>query len=190
MTDIAAAKAELRANARALRAMLPDARRAGQSRLIAERLLRMPEVEEARTVMAYGANAEEVDPRPAVIALREAGARIAYPRISGPGCLSPHWVDSEDEQLTLSALGISEPIDACACAEPSEIEIVLVPGVAFGRDGYRLGFGAGYYDRFLPRAPDALKIGLAFDEQLFDSVPHDAHDVVMDAIVTPSAVIR
>ncbi|MBE0476284.1 MAG: 5-formyltetrahydrofolate cyclo-ligase [Coriobacteriia bacterium] len=182
-------KAELRAHARALRAMLPARRRGEQALAIAERLLGLPEVAAAGAVLAYGASEEEADPRPAVDALRERGVRIAYPRIAGEGCLALHWVSSAEE-LQVGALGIREPAGTCACAEPSGIDVVLVPGIAFGRDGYRLGFGAGYYDRFLPTVPDAFKVGLAYEVQLFDTVPHEAHDVPLDAVITPSAIVR
>ena len=191
-TEIATRKAALRAQARALRSLLPERRRSEQSVLIAERVLGMPEIEAARAVLAYGSNDEEVDPQPIVDALRARGVRIAYPRMVSIDCLGIHWVTAEDDQLAERRNGIREPIaDRCECASPEEIDVILVPGIAFGRDGYRIGFGAGYFDRFLPSAPQAFKIGLAFDEQLFDEVPHDIEfDVPVDALVTPSAIIR
>lgn len=190
--DLVARKAVLRSQARALRAMLPERRRTEQVLRIAERALAMPELCEANAVLAYGANEEEVDPQPIVDALRARGVRIAYPRIISGNGLSIHWVDTEDDQLCERAMGVREPIEErCEQATPEELDVVLVPGIAFGRDGYRIGFGAGYFDRFLPTAPQAFKIGLAFDEQLFDEVPHDLEfDVPVDALVTPSAVVR
>src|SRR5262249_165220 len=74
---------------------------------------------------------------------------------------------------------------------PSAIELVLVPGIAFDRQGHRLGFGGGYFDRFLPKAPKAFRIGLAFEVQLSDdALPKEAHDAQLDCIVTEKSIIK
>jgi len=74
---------------------------------------------------------------------------------------------------------------------PENIDLVLVPGLAFSRDRRRLGRGGGFFDRLLGgRAAQAFKLGVCFSFQLVDSVPTDAHDVVMDAVVTESATLR
>jgi len=70
------------------------------------------------------------------------------------------------------------------------LDLVIVPGVAFDRKGHRLGFGAGYYDRFLPKLrPGVKKIAVAFEVQLVDSVPAEEHDIRMDAILTEEQLI-
>jgi 5-formyltetrahydrofolate cyclo-ligase len=69
--------------------------------------------------------------------------------------------------------------------DPAELDAVIVPGLAFTRDGHRLGQGGGHFDRFLPRvAPGCLRIGVAFHEQLVDEVPLEPHDVTLDVVVT------
>ena len=67
---------------------------------------------------------------------------------------------------------------------------MIIPGLAFDRNGVRLGYGAGYYDRFLARYPQAVKIGVAYDFQYVDSLPREDHDICMDVIVTPSQIIK
>ena len=84
--------------------------------------------------------------------------------------------------------GIPEPDPKLAHARSipaTQLEVVIVPGAVFDRRGYRLGYGGGYYDRFLAlEAPQALRIGLCFDLQLVDQLPEEAHDVPMDWLVT------
>ena len=73
--------------------------------------------------------------------------------------------------------------------EPKELDLVLVPGVAFGRDGSRMGMGAGYYDRFLPQTNKALTMGVAYDCLLQETLPTDEHDVKMQCIVSESGIL-
>ena len=70
------------------------------------------------------------------------------------------------------------------------IDLILVAGIAFDRDGYRLGYGLGYYDKFLAKLPKALKIGLCFDLQIVEKVPRESYDVPVDMIVTDEEVIK
>lgn len=71
---------------------------------------------------------------------------------------------------------------------PSELDILLVPALAFGRSGERLGRGGGFYDRLLPQAPRALKIGLCYDFQLLERIPMEAEDFPMDVVLTPEQI--
>lgn len=84
------------------------------------------------------------------------------------------------DHMRTGAFGILEPVgEACE----GDVDLVLVPGVAFDLQGHRLGRGRGYYDRFLP-STQARKIGVAFRLQIVDAVPYDEWDVVMDEIIT------
>jgi 5-formyltetrahydrofolate cyclo-ligase len=80
------------------------------------------------------------------------------------------------------AYGIPAPPDG---PEASSLDVILCPGLAFTRDGRRLGQGGGYYDRILPRFPQARTIGIAFPCQIVDDLPWESHDRRMDAILTP-----
>lgn len=182
-------KHEVRGTARAARAALTYAARESAARVIAERALELPEVTAARSVLAYAATAEELDPAPLVAALRARGARVAYPRVCGPGELTLHWCEDESA-LSPGYCGISEPSADAPGVMASEFDLVLVPGTAFDESCGRLGMGGGFYDRLLPHlAPGALAIGLAFDEQIVAEVPSETHDVALDAVVTPTRVI-
>lgn len=181
------AKAQLRVHVRALRRAITAEQRERDAALLAERLVGLPEISQAKLVLAYGANAEEVDPEPALRRLRAAGVRVAYPRVAGD-TLDLHEVDHYSD-LVPGSFGINEPRAEAPRVDASSIEAVLVPAVAFDKEGYRVGYGGGFYDRFLDRLPpDTPRIGIAFDEQIVDAVPHEPHDRRVQVVVTPTAV--
>ncbi len=87
--------------------------------------------------------------------------------------------------LELSKFGILEPADHLPTVLPSDIDLILAPGVAFDLKGYRMGYGAGFYDKLLPKIrPDCAVIGLAFDMQIVASLPVESHDQPMNSIMT------
>ena len=95
------------------------------------------------------------------------------------------------EDLVPGVFGIPEPREACPAIAPEEIDLVLVPGVAYDINGYRLGYGRGYYDRFLPRLrPGALTVGLAYAFQIVPTVYPEAHDRPVRLIVTEEGIIQ
>ncbi|MDO5553018.1 MAG: 5-formyltetrahydrofolate cyclo-ligase [Planctomycetia bacterium] len=125
--------------------------------------------------------------------------RIAVPWCQGPGqmkfiqikptsTLARFATDWATPELVSGAYHIKEPCEACRSqAEreilPCEADVVIVPGLAFTRNGCRLGRGKGFYDRFLAQVrPDALRIGLAFEEQMFSELPCDPHDQPVDCV--------
>jgi 5-formyltetrahydrofolate cyclo-ligase len=183
------AKALVRFRARAARrTVLPEVRIA-HAYAIAERMLHLPEIVDASAVMLYGASPEEADPSVLEMALRDLGKRIAYPRVAGGHDLTIHWVDDPDV-LVVGAFGLKQPRDGTPTATLGEISAIVVPGIAFDEAGNRLGFGGGYYDTLLegPGAPPT--IGIAYDEQLVDDVPHEDRDRPVDVLVTPTRTIR
>lgn len=183
-------KGELRALAREARRAMTAEERAAAMHAVADIVLALPGVADARTVLGYVATAEELDPAPVLEALRHRGARVALPRVTGPMRLSLHWV-TEGDKLVAGALGILEPAQDAPRAEAHEIDLALVPGVAFDAACNRIGYGGCFYDNLLPTLrPDALKVGLAFDAQLVEAVPVEDHDVPLDFVVTPRAVFE
>jgi 5-formyltetrahydrofolate cyclo-ligase len=187
---VPADKQELRNLVRAERAGISAQARLAAAQEVAATALSMPAVVQARCVLAYAATPEELDPSTLVAALRAHGARVAYPRVCGGGALALHWCD-DDTELVPGHCGIREPDAGSPEARVDELDLVLVPGVAFDETRARLGMGGGFYDRLLPRlAPAAAVIGLAFDQQVVSCVPTEAHDVRLAAVVTPTRVLR
>lgn len=189
-SDIEAAKHAARERARAARCALDDATCDAAAQAVAERLARLPELAAVRVVLAYGATPEELDPAPALGLLRARGVTIAFPRVEAPGVLGLHLVEPADELLT-GMFGIREPAADAPRVDPDDIDAALVPGVAFDADCWRLGYGGGYYDRLLPLLrSDCARIGIAYDEQVLEAIPAEEHDVRLDAVVTPTRVVR
>lgn len=102
-----------------------------------------------------------------------------------------HAVVEEDIQLVPNRWGIPEPKAAVKFLYPIEIDMVLVPMLAFDNQGNRLGYGAGYYDKFLQfTRPNCLKIGLCFENGHLDQLPSEPHDIPLDFVVTESTILR
>lgn len=124
-----------------------------------------------------------------------AGKRVTVPVISDEGKKLGSFLISEIrdrlKELEIGPFGIDQPKPQFVRpVEPALLEIALVPGVAFDRNGHRLGHGKGYFDRFLSQlSPNCLKVGMGFDFQVIPELPHEPHDVSMDVIVTDREII-
>lgn len=184
------AKAQLRrAYLERRRAMDPALRDALSGR-IADHLAELVPYRDARVVHLYVGTVDgEVATRAIALDALRQGKRVVCPRVaSAPARLEHYEIRSLDE-LVESPRGLWEPDPIRSKrVEPAELDLILVPGIAFDRRGNRLGFGAGYYDGFLSGLP-APKVGLAFSLQIADDVPHSSRDVPVDWIVTESEAI-
>lgn len=179
-------KAEVRSRIRALRASISAPERAALAESAALEALKLPQVRAARYVLGFVSSAEEIDIAPLLAALGDRGALIALPRIAGPDELTLHVAGPG---LESGPFGIQQPTADQPQVDAEHIDLVIVPGVAFDRSGARIGFGAGYYDRLLPQLPRAFRIALAYDFQVVESLPVEAHDVPVGAIVTPDRTL-
>ena len=103
--------------------------------------------------------------------------------------IEPSLIIDFDNLIPSGKFRIPEPIEIMKVAYKN-IDSVLVPGIAFDKEGSRIGYGLGYYDKFLAKVPKAVKIGLCFDFQIVDKVPREEHDVPVDFIVTEKRVIE
>ncbi len=145
----------------------------------------LPAFARATRVALYASVRGEIDPTELRAPLHARAADVVYPRVmsTDPPLLAFCRVD-RDEPLAAGRFGIPEPAAATA-VDAATIDLILVPGVAFARDGHRLGFGHGYYDHALAAAPRALRVGLCHDFQLVDRLPPRAGDEPVDVILTP-----
>lgn len=160
------------------------------SAAIAARVLALPELCVARTVALYQALPSEPATAGLWHALAARGLRTVFPRIEkGTRVLVFGAADGEAD-LVRGPLGIRQPAPGRDVALDA-IDVFVVPGVAFDLGGWRLGYGGGYYDTTLARArADAPRIGLCFDEELLERLPHEAHDAPVDVVVTDERTIR
>jgi 5-formyltetrahydrofolate cyclo-ligase len=172
----------------AARDALAPQERAARSARIAERLLGLPELAGARTVMAFASFGSEVDTGPILSGLADRGTRLALPRISDGKVVAVGY--RPGDRLARAALGVPEPVDGEPIPD-REIDVVVTPGVAFDPAGWRVGYGGGFYDRFLRRVRAHVpRIAVAFALQLVPEVPHGADDERVDLIVTEDGVVR
>lgn len=184
LSDTQADKAALRARVRQVRAALEPAYRADASLSICATIAALSAVTEARVVMVYGAAPDEVDLTELAERLRASGIRTLYPKVSSDQIVAIEVVD--EAKLVDGYRGIREPVGEPV--DPSIIDVVIVPGLAFDTTGGRLGQGKAYYDRFLPRT-QARRVAVAFDAQVVEQVPREPHDLLMHTIVTERRVI-
>ncbi|MGH7571005.1 MAG: 5-formyltetrahydrofolate cyclo-ligase [Gemmatimonadota bacterium] len=182
-------KAALRAELLARRRAIPPSHHAALSSTICQRAVELPFYGDAHTVHTYlGTVAGEVATPSLLEHAWAAGKRVLCPRIGPEGRLESREVRSMADFVD-GPMGLREPDPARAVlVDPGAIELVVVPGVGFDGRGRRIGFGAGYYDRFLA-ATDALRMGLAFSLQLVPRIPQGPDDETVDWIVTETEVI-
>jgi len=147
----------------------------------------LPEYQAAQTVHLFAPFGTEVDTRPVLESLWRRDARTVLPRVAPEGQLE-HCVVQSWTELLAGFRDIPEPAPSCGEWLPEQVDLILVPGVAFDRTGGRLGYGGGYYDRFLDACP-APRVALAFHLQLVDEVPREPHDRLVHRIVTDVEVI-
>lgn len=181
-------KEELRKRALEVRRAMSPADVAANSRLIMENLLRLEVVRLARTVLCYVSSKDnEADTHDLIDHFLREKRTVLVPISIGLGELAWSSILSRSE-LAPGRFAILEPRPEFQriVAPPPDAPIV-VPGIAFTRDGYRLGYGLGFFDRFLAHHPGP-KLGLAFECQIIGSFEPDTHDVPMSAVITETAV--
>jgi 5-formyltetrahydrofolate cyclo-ligase len=164
-----------------------------KSTAITKRLCSLVQYANAGVVMAYMSFRNEVSTDAFIDRCISDGKRVIIPkvrRIPEPALL---LYEIKDPKLDVvkGFMGIPEPeASRLERVDPAEIDIAVIPGVAFDENKNRLGYGAGYYDRFLPALrPDCLKVGIAYEMQMTDNVFAEAHDIPMDMVITEERII-
>jgi 5-formyltetrahydrofolate cyclo-ligase len=187
-------KAELRKRLRGVRRTAPIEACAERSAKIVAALESQPALIAAKSVALFWPITErhEVDLRALDASLRARGVRVAYPSVDREtGVMELHFV-ADPAALAEAGNGFAEPPPDAPIAGPAELDVIVVPAIAFDPCGYRIGYGAGYYDRALPRflAAHAVTLGVAYDWQLVAEVPKTDNDVPVDWVVTDLQVIE
>jgi 5-formyltetrahydrofolate cyclo-ligase len=181
-------KARLRQRLLAQRAALAEEEVRQKSAAIAAHVCGMPLFQTSWTLMVYMALPHEVQTAAIVATAQQQQKRVVLPVIRDRLLVA---VDcpAETAQLRPGPYGILEPSETHSIVPPAEIDCILVPGVGFDASGGRLGFGQGYYDRFLSRLPSTIfSVGLAFYIQMVPWVPRLSHDIRMHFVVTEQGV--
>ena len=165
---------------RCLRA-IPGAERNAASACLRQRLAPLLEGN-PKNVAIYAAMPHEVDLLPLVREYPQ--HRFGFPRCESNRRMNFHLVTSPEKELLPGAYGILTPDKSCEILHPEQMELIIVPGVAFTAAGERLGYGGGYYDTYLPRCPHATIAAAAFHQQMVPHIPTEAHDLRIPHIFT------
>src|SRR5262245_26047103 len=193
IADIAERKKQIREQAHANRNAQPN--KDELSRVICDRFMALPAYAAAKTVMFYIDVRAEARTRHSLPAALASGKTIVVPWCNDRGELELFRLANMDE-LAVGMYKILEPKPELRAlpekqCRPEELDLVMVPGVAFDRRGARMGHGKGYYDKLLQHArPDAPLVALAFECQFFPEIPVAPHDIFMDKIITEAAAVE
>ncbi len=185
-------KKEIRALMKARKAALTPEFVADYSRRVTERFCAQPFYQEARSIYAYLTFNEELRTDYLIRRAWADGKRVAVPRVLGKGVMEFYYIDSFDGFIT-SAFGVPEPPeDPAKLADETEF-LLLMPGLAFDRAHNRVGYGGGFYDRYIDRyqakGARIFKPALAYEFQIVDSIPANDFDIRVDAILTAEEIL-
>ena len=181
------AKQNIRNKVSALLRKQKEEDRLKKSLSILKKLFALPEFKRAKTVLFYASFDGEVETLEMMKQSLALGKKIALPNIhTKKKEIIPTYVNDLQEDLILGPYGIKQSRHhRVKTVELDEIDLSIVPGVAFDRNNYRLGRGAGYYDRFLVRLSKHIpSIGLAFDFQIVSRLPRQEHDIPMTKVIS------
>ncbi|MGN1195854.1 MAG: 5-formyltetrahydrofolate cyclo-ligase [Acutalibacteraceae bacterium] len=158
---------------------------------IFENLISLECVKKADLILAYASSPIEVDTRRFIEYTLKKGKRLALPVCSDiSNEMSFYIIKSPDCLVPGKYKGIPEPDKAkCRKAQPGENTVCIVPGLSFDKSGYRLGFGKGYYDRFLSENK-VYTVGLCYEECIRENLPFDEHDKTVSVIVTENEIYK
>ena len=184
-------KATLRSQMLQLRSQLKPKFLENSSKRMGGQIAALAAFKDAALVMLYHSFRNEAGTYPLLQFCFNTNKKVVLPVVKGPIPTLEAYLVPGPEALKPGAMGIMEPDpQLCERVDPAAIDLVIVPGVAFDSTGGRIGYGKGYYDRFLPQLrSDVPKIGLAYDFQVLPRVPQETTDIRMDAIVTEKGIL-
>ena len=178
-------KRELRKRMKLKRSELSDCERQAYDSIIYEKLISSEEYLKAKVIFIYVSYGDEVNTHLVIKHALNSSKRICVPKvISKEIGMKSIEINSLDE-LTAGAYGILEPNSEGVVIKPDEMDMIILPGLAFDKKGGRLGYGGGFYDRYLTKVGEnTVKAALEYDFQIIDKVPTEEFDVKIDYIIT------
>lgn len=158
-----------------------------RSSLVCRNIMQMRQYRNAKTILCYHAFVNEVNLEQLIKNAWNVGKKVYLPVVTADNQLNACEYN-KDSSLTKHSFGMSEPKIGMP-VEPEKLDLIIVPGLAFDRRMHRIGFGAGYYDRYLMLAKNAFKIGASYAFQIVECIEEDKHDVALDAIASERDVL-
>lgn len=177
-------KQEYRENIKLEREVLSDIALLDKSLKLWEKLLNLTEIKTAKTIMSYMNFGKELRTDLLNIELKKIGKTLLLPKIEKNGEISAR---KDNENYTIGTFGIKEPSGEIF---KEKIDVIIMPGVAFDKFGNRIGYGKGYYDKFLKNHKNSLKIAPILNFQLFESLPNEEFDEKVDIILTENEIYQ
>lgn len=156
---------------------------------VADRLLALEAYSRAERIFTFLSFGSELDTRPIVEAALADGKTVIVPRVNRETKALDLYEIKGYDGLVPGGYGILEPTDDHVRVSENDVDLILVPGVAFDEEGGRLGYGAGFYDKILSKTRAAL-VALCFELQVVPEVPREPHDIPVPLILTEERVIR
>lgn len=189
IVDIRPIKKQMRRDVKEKRQSMPAELKAFFDKKICNKLLNLWAVRETETFLCYVSTAIEVDTKMFINSLLASGKRVAVPRcVEGKSEMNFFFINSLDELLP-GAFGVLEPVaDEKNLLTETENTICIVPAFMFDKNGFRLGYGKGYYDRYLSRYKGST-IGICYDENITDELFHGKYDRAVDLVLTEKQII-
>lgn len=185
-------KRALRKEAKIERAAIPAAVRLEKSAAVLAALSELPAFQKAAHIFCFVSFRAEVETKPIIEHLWRHGKQVYIPYIHESHTVMRASQLRSFDELEIGYYGVMEQKHEFVTLTPADtIDLILTPGLLFDRDGYRIGYGGGYYDGFFASLNHpVVKIGICFEEQIRAQLPHDEHDVPVDLIVTDERVYR
>ena len=183
-------KNQLRQELKKRLSQMSEEQRIVKSKSACQNLISLNQFKQASTIMVFLSFDNEIETAEIILHAWQMGKVVAAPKVlSEKSHMIPIEINSLDKDIVADSLGVPNPTHGTP-VPICEIDFVITPGLGFDRDCNRLGRGAGYYDRFFSdKAMRGFKCGLAFSEQLVESVPVTASDVAVDMVVTDEEII-
>ncbi len=181
-------KKELRSQLLRRRAALGREEKSQIDASAAEAVLQSEAYRSAAVLFIYVSTPEEIDTKTIILNALSAEKTVCVPLCGARGQMTARKITSLDE-LRPGAYGIWEPDEQTPCVRPEEIHLAIIPALACDRMGFRLGYGGGYYDRYLAQCP-AVRAALCAEKNLLDKLPVEEHDLPCDYIFTERRVVR
>ena len=182
-------KKKLRKKAQIIRDGIPHTEKSRLDKKIIENLLSWSVFQKSKYIFCYVSFRSEVDTMQVIHYALNANITVAVPEINlnlkkMKACI----ISSASESLVSGEYGIQKPHPACPEADYEKIDLIIAPGLAFSPNGERLGYGGGYYDKFLEKYGKITTCALTYDILIFDSLPVKDHDRPVDYLITESGV--
>ncbi len=190
MSNIEEQKNELRISAKKQRASLSAIQKEKLDKDLLNKLLSLPEFKNVHSVFTYiSMPIKEVSTTGMIEFCLTEGIRVAVPVCKAHSCMDFYYISSLDETKQ-NKYGILEPEEnEDRLASPSEADLIIIPGLKFDKRGYRLGWGGGFYDRYLKNC-SCPKIGICYEDEITELLPVDNYDVKVDMLVTDKTIYK